>query len=153
MRKNIQSIVPKLHAYLHSMQETSAKFQNNRWKSVRGVAPIRYPLSIHFHSISCKKETISSQSRKKVKKNKVYQNHRHIFIPWVVGLGDGAGELPVPGHPATSRTRACCACSRCGTGGLYFFIFFIYLPFLMSCVLGDRWHYWNIIVSAVKPQR
>ena len=41
--------------------------------------------------------------------------------------GNGAGKLPVPGHPATfaySRARACCACSRCGTGGLYFFFIF-----------------------------
>ena len=63
----------------------------------------------------------------------------HICI-WVVGLVDGAGWLPEPGHPATfaySRARACCACSRCGKGGLFFFIFFIYLPFLMSCLSGD----------------
>ena len=63
----------------------------------------------------------------------------HICI-WVVGLVDGAGWLPVPGHPTTfafSKVKACCACSRCGTGGLFFFIFFIYLPFLMSCLLGD----------------
>ena len=48
----------------------------------------------------------------------------------MVGLGDGAGELPVPGRPATfahSRAR------------VIVFIFFktIYLPFLMSCLLGD----------------
>ena len=63
----------------------------------------------------------------------------HLII-WMVGLGDCAGWLPVPGRLATfaySRARACCACSRCGMGGLYFFIFFIYLPFLMSCLLGD----------------
>ena len=50
-----------------------------------------------------------------------------LHINWVVGLGDGAGLLPVPGRPATfayTRARACCACSRCGTGGLYFFFIF-----------------------------
>ena len=33
---------------------------------------------------------------------------------WMVGSGDGAGQIPVPGSPtalAYSRTRACCACS------------------------------------------
>ena len=34
---------------------------------VRGVAPTRYPLSIHFDSILCKKR-LSSQSRKSEKK-------------------------------------------------------------------------------------
>ena len=46
---------------------------------------------------------------------------------WVVGSGDGAGYLPVPGLTTTlayGRAGACCACSRCVTGGL-FFIFFI----------------------------
>ena len=31
---------------------------NNRWKTVRGVAPTQYPLSIHFDSISGKKKTV-----------------------------------------------------------------------------------------------
>ena len=48
-------IIPKPNAHLHSMQKTSAKFQNNWWKTVRGVAPTKYPLSIYFDSISCKK--------------------------------------------------------------------------------------------------
>ena len=61
---------------------------------------------------------------------------------WVVGLGDGAGELPVLGRPATfanSRARVCCACSRCGPSGLsFFFFFFSHLSsFLISCLLGD----------------
>ena len=45
----------------------------------------------------------------------------------MIGLGDGAEKLPVPGRPATfaySRARACCACSRCGSSGLYFFYIF-----------------------------
>ena len=40
----------------------------------------------------------------------------------MVGSGDGAGQLPVPGRPTTleyGRAGACCACSRCGAGGLF----------------------------------
>ena len=64
-----------------------------------------------------------------------------LSVDWVVGLGDGAGQFPVPGRPATfaySRARTCCACSKCGMGGLFFFLFFICLPFLMSCLLGTE---------------
>ena len=68
----------------------------------------------------------------------------------MVGSGDGAGQLPVPGRPTTleyGRAGACCACSRCGTGGLFLvvsFFFFLssrlsYLPFLMPRLLGDGW--------------
>ena len=40
-------IISKSHAYLHSMQKTSEKFQNNRRKTVRGVTPTRYPEYFH----------------------------------------------------------------------------------------------------------
>ena len=40
--KNNQRIISKTHAHLHSLKKTSEKFQNNRWKTVRGVAPTRY---------------------------------------------------------------------------------------------------------------
>ena len=100
----------------------------------------------------------------------------HIFS-WVVGSGDGAGQLPVPGRPTTlayGRAGACCACSRCGMDGLCFFCFLFccccccfvdvvvvlffksrlsYLPFLMPHLLGDGWTFWNIVVSAVLTQR
>ena len=80
MRKNIQSVIPKPH--LHFMQKTSAKFQNNQKKTVRGIVPTRYWLSIHFISISCKKETKFTKQKKWEKIIKVlYQNHMHIFIP------------------------------------------------------------------------
>ena len=58
---------------------------------------------------------------------------------WVVGSGDGAGYLPVPGRPTTlafSRAGACCVCSRCGTGGLFFFFFF-FLIFFISSILSS----------------
>ena len=31
-------------------KKTSEKFQNNRWKPVGGVAPIRYPVYFHLKS-------------------------------------------------------------------------------------------------------
>ena len=63
-------------------------------------------------------------------------------VLWVVGSGNGAGELPVPGRPTTlayGRAGACCACSRCGMGGLFFIVFIssILFPFLMPHLLGD----------------
>ena len=47
-------------------------------------------------------------------------------MQWVVGSGDGAGWLPVPGRPtilAHGRARACCACSRYGMVGYVFVVF------------------------------
>ena len=41
-------IISKPHAYLQSMVTISVKFQENRNKTVGGVAHTRYPLSIHF---------------------------------------------------------------------------------------------------------
>ena len=54
---------------------------------------------------------------------------------WVVGLGDVAGQLPVPGCSTTleyGRAWACCACNRCGTDGLFFGCFFVILSILSS---------------------
>ena len=55
----------------------------------------------------------------------------------MVGSGDGAGQLPVPGRPTTlayGRAGACCACSRCGRDGwvMFFFFFFLILSLLSS---------------------
>ena len=69
MRKNIQNLVPKPHAYLHSMQNTSAKFHNNWWKTVRGVVPTSYPVSIHFDSTSCKKKQETKFTKQKYRSN------------------------------------------------------------------------------------
>ena len=46
-QKKYQRIIPKPQTHLHSIQKTSAKFQNNWRKTVRGVVPTRYPLSIY----------------------------------------------------------------------------------------------------------
>ena len=48
-------IISKPHAHLQSMMKTSVKFQNNRNKTVGGVAHTRYPLSIHFHYQNARK--------------------------------------------------------------------------------------------------
>ena len=50
-------IISKPHAHLQSMMKTSVKFQNNRNKTVGGVAHTRYPLSIHFHYQNARKMT------------------------------------------------------------------------------------------------
>ena len=36
--KNVLTILPKPHAHPHTMKKTHAKFQNNLYKTVRGVA-------------------------------------------------------------------------------------------------------------------
>ena len=36
--KNVLTIIPKSNAYPHTMKKTHAKFQNNQYKTVRGVA-------------------------------------------------------------------------------------------------------------------
>ena len=69
-----QRIVPKPHAHLHSMQKTFAKVQNNWGITVRGIVPTKYPLSIHFDSISCKKRLSSQSSKSEKKLSKYYYN-------------------------------------------------------------------------------
>ena len=39
--KNVLTIIPKPHAHPHTMKKTYAKFQNNQYKTVRGVALTR----------------------------------------------------------------------------------------------------------------
>ena len=42
--KNVLTIIPKPHTHPHTMKKTHAKFQNNQYKTVRGVAPTVYIL-------------------------------------------------------------------------------------------------------------
>ena len=82
--------------------------------------------------------------------SKFWFQYLHIPNAWVVGSGDGAGKLPVPGRPtalAYSRAKACCACSKCWMGGPVFFFFFFffffssrlsYLSFSNASSLGRR---------------
>ena len=51
------------------MLKTPAMFQNNQWKTVRGVAPTRYPLSVHFDSISCQKSDLVHTAEQERKNN------------------------------------------------------------------------------------
>ena len=41
--KNNLTIITKPHAHPHSMKKTHAKFQNDRYKTTRGVALTRHP--------------------------------------------------------------------------------------------------------------
>ena len=47
IKKNLR-IIPKQHVYFQTVTKTPVKFQKNRYKTVGGVAPTRYPMSIHF---------------------------------------------------------------------------------------------------------
>ena len=51
------SIISKPHAYLQSLVKAYVKFQNNRNKTLGGVAHTRYPLSIHFYCQNARKMT------------------------------------------------------------------------------------------------
>ena len=67
--------------YTKTICTSSFQFQNNRCKTVRGVAPTRNPLSVHFDSISYKKKRLTKQKKwEKIIKG-LYPNHMHIFIP------------------------------------------------------------------------
>ena len=46
--KIILRYISKPHAYFQTMTKTQVKFRKNRYKTVKGVAPTRYPLSTHF---------------------------------------------------------------------------------------------------------
>ena len=39
--KNVLTIIPEPHAHPHTMKNTYAKFQNDQYKTVRGVALTR----------------------------------------------------------------------------------------------------------------
>ena len=54
--KNTLRIIIKPHAYLQTMTKTPVNFQKNRYRTVGGVAPTRYPLSIHFVIDNARKE-------------------------------------------------------------------------------------------------
>ena len=41
--KNNLAIISKTYSHLHTMKKTHGKFQNDRYKTVRGVALTRHP--------------------------------------------------------------------------------------------------------------
>ena len=53
-------ILSKAYLYLQTMTKTPVNFQKNRYKTIGGVAPTWYPLSIHF---------VIDNARKKAKFN------------------------------------------------------------------------------------
>ena len=59
--------ISKPHAYLQTMTKTPVKFRKNRYKTVGGVAPTRYPLSIQF-VINNARKMAKFNLHKKVKK-------------------------------------------------------------------------------------
>ena len=46
--KNNLKIISKSHVYPQTTTKTPVKFQKNLYKTVGGVAPTMYPLSIYF---------------------------------------------------------------------------------------------------------
>ena len=82
-QKNNLAIISKPHAHPHTMTKTHAKFQKDRYKTVRGVALTRYPLSIHFHRIWGQEMTKFAKWKKWQKLIQgLYPTHMHIFRPW-----------------------------------------------------------------------
>ena len=73
-------IISKPHAHLQSMMKTSVKFQNNRNKTVGGVAHTRYPLSIHFHYQNARKMTKIKLQKKvsKINLRIISKPHAHL---------------------------------------------------------------------------
>ena len=63
--KNILRIISKPHAYFQTMIKTPVKFQKNRYKTVEGVAPTMYPLSIHIVIDIAQKMTTKFNLQKK----------------------------------------------------------------------------------------
>ena len=60
------------------MQKTSEKFQNNRWKTVRGVAPTRYPVYFHLKSYGMTNDKRTGQIQYSPTLSKQGYNYRHF---------------------------------------------------------------------------
>ena len=65
MIKNDGRKTPKAHAYLQTRTKTPAKFQNVWYKTVKGVAPTRYPR----HRVTTKKTKLKKKCKKLNKDN------------------------------------------------------------------------------------
>ena len=61
--KNDLKIISKPHAHTHTMKKTHAKFQNNRYKTVRGVALTK---GTHCLYIDGEKENTNKVSKRSV---------------------------------------------------------------------------------------
>ena len=76
-------IISKPHAYLQSMVTTSAKFQENRNKTVGGNAHTRYPLPIHFYCQNARKMAVQI-AKKVTKKNLRIISKPHAYLQSMV---------------------------------------------------------------------
>ena len=75
--KNTLTIIPKPHAHPHTKKKTHAKFQNNQYKTVRGVALTR---GTHCLYIEVKNDQV--RNVKKVTKNNltiISKAHAHLL--------------------------------------------------------------------------
>ena len=78
-RKNHITITSKSHAHPHTMKKTHAKFHNNRYKTVRGVALTRGTNYLYIKG----EKWLSSQCGKSDKNDlTIISKHMHILIPW-----------------------------------------------------------------------
>ena len=77
-------IISKPHAYLQSMVTTSVKFQENRNKTVGGVAHTRYPLPIHFHCENARKMAKFKLLKKVTKINLRIISKPHAYLQSMV---------------------------------------------------------------------
>ena len=59
--KNNQKIISEPYAYFQNMAQTALKFQNNRHKTVGGVAHTMYLLSNHCDSETCGRSDRNNQ--------------------------------------------------------------------------------------------
>ena len=74
--KNVQTIILKSHAHLHTMKKTHAKFQNNQYKTVRGVALTRGTRCLYIEV----KKWRSSQCGKSDKNNLTIISKPHAHL-------------------------------------------------------------------------
>ena len=77
--KNNLRIISKQDAYFQIMTKTPVKFQKNRYKIFGGVAPTRYPLSIHLVVENAMK-WLSSIYKKVTKNNLRIISNPHAYF-------------------------------------------------------------------------
>ena len=75
MHTFILKILSKPHAHLQTLEKTCTKFQKDRYKIVRGVAIIRYAVSIYLRSENDKVHKVETVT----KIQGLHQKHMHIF--------------------------------------------------------------------------
>ena len=77
--KNVPTIIPKSNAHPHTMKKKHAKFQNNQYKAVRGVALTRGALTRGTHCLYTEVKNV--HKAEKVTKNNltiISKPHAHL---------------------------------------------------------------------------